>query len=210
MNTIKKLLCALCAFVMVIGLMAGCAQEEKVPQIAQSATVTITVGDAEAVTKQVEYIYDEAGNLIKEIFTDAEGNQVKNFYIFNDENLCVNDILNNEDGTKDKHRFTYRDGILVKSAHTTPAGSVNNTEYSYDEAGVRTGYTLTYANKEVQTGVYTYNAEGQLVNLTCTGVNPCVIDYEYNDNGDLAKESVTVDGVVTVTAYEYTYVPVAE
>ncbi len=210
MNMIKKLLCAACAFVMVIGLMAGCSQEEKVPQIAQSATVTVTAADGTAVTKQVAYIYDDAGNLIKEIFTDAEGNEVKNFYIFNDENICVSDIMNNEDGTKDKHRFTYRDGILVKSVHTTPAGSVNTTEYTYDEAGVRTGYTLTYATKEVQTGVYTYDEEGRLINLTCTGANACVIDYEYNDNGDLAKESVAVDGAVTVTTYEYTYIPVSE
>ena len=68
-----------------------------------------------------------------------------------------------------------------------------------------TGYTKTFSDKSTQTAVYTYNDLGAVASIECTGVEPSVTTYEYNNHGDVIKESVTVEGVETVTTYEYTY-----
>lgn len=205
----KKLLCGLSAGVMAISLF-GCGEKssaaEETTAAYESAVKESAVATCGEEIKSVSYIYDAAGDCIKEIVTDAEGNAINNYYTYNDNGQCVSEIHNNADGTKDKYRHNISlEGQLTKTIHTDPNGSKDTMVYTYSEDGILTGYTMTCANGDELTALYTYNELGSIAQIDISGAAPSVTVYEYNTYGDVVKETVTVDGVETVTTWEYTY-----
>jgi len=208
MNSIKKLLCVMLAIFMVTSLVAcgAPAEETEAPLTAYKSAVkesAVKTCGEEVVT--ITYVYDADGNCIKEICTDGSGNEVNNFYTYNDEGKCTSEIHNNADGSKDKYRHTYVDGLLTKTVHTGATGSKLTYLYTHNENGSIAGYTVTFPSKDVQEATYAYNELGAVVTITCTGAESSVTAYEYDEYGNVIKEAVTVDGVETVTTYEYTY-----
>ncbi len=205
----KKILSILLCVLMLLTFSA-CSQEEAAPteevltayKSAVKESAVITCGEE---TLNVVYVYKE-GNLIKETFTSADGTAYSNFYIYNDNGQCTSEVQNNPDETKDKYRHTIdANGVLVKTVHTEPTNSKNTTVYAYSEDGVCTGYTLTYASKDVQEAAYTYNELGAVSQIDVTGFEPSVTTFEYDEFGNVVKETVTANGAETVTTYTYTY-----
>ena len=203
MNNMKKLLCAALALIMAFGLVA--CGGEKAPTAYEPAVKASAVKTCGEESFNITYVYDAEGNCIKEVVTDASGNELNNYFTYNGEGKINSEIHNNADETKDKYRHSYKDGLLMKTVHTAPSGTKTTIEYSYNDRGAITGYTKTFADKQTQTATYAYNDLGAVARIDCTGVNPSVTTYEYNNHGDVIKETVTVDGVETVTTYEYTY-----
>lgn len=205
---IKKIVSILLAVLMVSAL-AACgapAEETEAPLTAyKSAVKEAAVKTCGEEVINITYVYDADGNCIKEICTDASGNTVNNFYTFNDEGVCTNEIHNNADGSKDKYRHTYVDGLLTKTVHTGATGTKLTYLYTHNEDGTIAGYTVTFPSKDVQDGTYAYNELGAVASITRTGAEASVTAYEYDEYGNVIKETVTVDGAETVTTYEYTY-----
>lgn len=200
----KKLLCLVLA-VMTLSVFAGCSQGEAEITAYEPANPVSAVKTCGEASWTVSYVYDENSQLIKEIITDAEGNAINNYYIFQKDGTCASEVHNNPDGTKDKYRHSYTDGVRTKTVHTEPSGAKNTYVFTYNEDGTIAGYTLTLASKEVQEAAYTYNPLGGLAQIDRTGANPSVTAYEYDKHGQVIKETFTADGVETVTTYEYTY-----
>ncbi len=207
MNT-KKLLCTVLALIMAFALVACDAEkapEETAPAAYVPAVKESAVKTCGEASVTITYVYDADGKCIKEVATDAEGNELNNYFTYNSEGKLGSEIHNNADQTKDKYRHTYKDGLLIKTVHTAPSGSKTTIAYTHNEDGTIAGYTKTFSDKSTQTAVYTYNDLGAVASIECTGVEPSVTTYEYNNHGDVIKETVTVEGVETVTTYEYTY-----
>lgn len=198
----KKLLCLMLA-VMTLCTLTACGEKEITayePAVKESAVQT--TGEE---VWNIAYVYDADGLLIKEINTAADGTGVNNYYIYNDDGNCTSEVHNNVDGTKDKYRHTWKDGLKTKTVYTEPTGTKHTFVYTHNEDGTIAGYTLTFATKEVQEAVYTYNALGAVEKIEKTGHMPSVTVYAYNNHGDVITETVTVDGTETVTTNEYTY-----
>lgn len=202
MTTMKKLLCLALAVLTLCALTACGEKEITAYEPAMKESAVKTTGEE---VWNIAYVYDADGLLIKEINTAADGTGVNNYYIYNDDGKCTSEVRNNVDGTKDKYRHTWKDGLMTKSVFTEPSGAKHNYVYTHNENGTIAGYTLTFATKEVQEAVYTYNALGAVAKIEKTGFEPSVTVFEYNQHGDVVKETVTADGTETVTTYEYTY-----
>ena len=198
----KKLLCAALAMVLAFGLVA-CG--EKAPAGYEPAVKASAVKTCGEESTTITYVYDADGNCIKEVITDASGNELNNYFTYNSEGKLGSEIHNNADETKDKYRHTYKDGLLIKTVHTAPSGSKTTIVYTHNDRGAINGYTKTFSDKSTQTATYAYNDLGAVARIECTGAEPSVTTFEYNNHGDVIKETVTVDGVETVTTYEYTY-----
>ena len=203
----KKLLCAVMALLMVASL-AACgnesAKETEAPALeayksAVKESATKTCGE-EVVT--IQYVYNAEGQCIKEICTDTAGNEVKNYYTFGDDGNVNSEIHNNPDGSKDKFRHTYIDGLMTKTVHTEPSGSKNTYTYTHNEDGTVAGYSLVMSSGDTIEVTYTYNALGAVEKMESSA---SVTVYTYNEFGDVVTETVTENGTETVTTYEYTY-----
>ena len=57
----------------------------------------------------------------------------------------------------------------------------------------------------VQEATYTYNEQGLLATLACTGAGEETLTYEYNVYGDVEKEASVNPFGESVTKYNYTY-----
>ena len=146
------------------------------------------------------------GNVVKQEITYADGTVVKNYYKYNDDGLCTSEILGQADDTKVNVNHFYDGTTLVRTIRTNPGGMRDTYEYTCDASGKVVSHVLTFADNSKQEGVYSYDEAGRLQTLTCTGADAQTIQYEYNEFGDLIRETVSADGETSfTTAITYTY-----
>lgn len=231
----KKLICLICALMLVFALV-GC-NDEMAPvyeqavaamengKYAEAYPLLVNLGDykdakallatihAEKVSAEVETAgvtmnvdYTlKNGNVVKEVVTVADGSQLKNYYKFNANGLCTSEILGQADGGKVNINHFYEGNVIVRTVRTNASGLKDTYVYTCDTNGRIAAHTLTFSDGSVQEGVYNYNELGQLVKLECTGAGEETIAYEYNEHGDVYQETVTSGDSQTVTTYIYTY-----
>lgn len=145
------------------------------------------------------------GQVVKEVITTGDGSQLKNYYKFNTDGLCTSEILGQADGSKVNINHFYEGSTPVRTIRTNANGLKDTFVYTCDGSGKITAHTLTFSDGSVQEAVYSYNEQGQLIKMECTGAGEQTVNYAYNEHGDVCEESVSAGDSDTVTTYVYTY-----
>lgn len=165
----------------------------------QSAVV-----DIDGVHMEIEYVIKN-GNVVKEIRTVSGGDQIKSYYKFNAEGLCTSEIHAQADGSKVNINHFYEGSTPVRTVRTNANGLKDTFVYTCDENNKVVSHVLTFSDGGVQEATYTYNEQGLLATLACTGAGEETLTYEYNVYGDVEKETSVNPFGESVTKYNYTY-----
>lgn len=232
----KKLICVICA-VLLLASLAACTDAREADYVlatnamesgrygdaypillelgdykdAQALLATINAEKQSAVMEvsgvSMEILYTvKNGNVVKEVRTASGGGQTKSYYKYNADGLCTSEIHVQADGSKDNINHFYEGTLPVRTIRTNANGLKDTFVYTCDADGKVTAHTLTFSDGSVQEATYSYNEQGLLAQLQCTGAGEETLSYEYNVYGDVVKETSSVPGgEETVYTYTYTY-----
>ncbi len=159
------------------------------------------------------YEYDKDGNIVKKY--ESVTNSVTE-YEYNDDGLVTKRRYTNSDGGTLDEVYEYDEhGTLIKTTHYTAAldtTTVNETKPEYDAQGRLVRETYHNSNGSVfSVDEYEYNDKGEVVRETCSSSGAkTVSEYTYDERGNvLSKHKKRVndaDGAVTYeTRTEYEY-----
>lgn len=101
------------------------------------------------------------------------------------------------------------DGLVTKMRYTNSDGGTLDELYEYDEHGTlikTTHYTAVLDTTTVNETKPEYDAQGRLVRKTeylSNGSASSVEEYEYNDKGEIVRETGSSSGAKTVSEYTY-------
>lgn len=162
----------------------------------------VTTRSADGSVKAVEYtVYDEHDNMIALIGGDSA-----NYYTY--EYDKDGNITKKYDGLRDAtEEYEYKDGLAVKRHYTDCDGQTSDTAYEYDKHGTlikTTEYAVAFDYTTVNETKPEYDAQGRLVRETDYSSNGSVFsvdEYEYNDKGEIVKETSTGDRFKYVKEY---------
>lgn len=187
--------------VLVVAVIAAVAvpllMEEKVPEgmvkvwLVESAETKNGVG--------YTYEYDEQGNLTAEI----KSNSYKFSYDKNGK-LIQEAYFTFIDNIQQQIDYVYDDsGRLVKEIYTYDDGRSWESEYFYDENGLKLKATSTNPNADGVT-FFEYDSEGRLILSRLEDGSEWKTEYTYDDKGNLIKQTDFSDGK-EVYRNEYKY-----
>ena len=162
------------------------------------------VVDIDGAHMEIEYVVKN-GNVIKAIRTVSGGDHIKSYYKFNNEGLCTSEIHTQADGSKVNINHFYEGKLPVRTVRTNANGLKDTFVYTCDAEGKVISHVLTFSDNSVQEATYSYNEQGQLEKLECTGAGEETLTYEYNAYGDVVKETSSNPFGESVTKYNYTY-----
>lgn len=162
---------------------------------------TNTSRNADGTVIAVSYtVYDKHDNMIAMIG--------KSSYYYGFEYDKDGNIIKKYDGlTNATEEYEYKDGLAVKMRYTNNDGQTMEETYEYDEHGTRiktTHYIAALDDTSVNETKPEYDAQGRLVRKTeyfSDGSVFSVDEYEYNDKGEVVKETSTGDGSKTEKEY---------
>lgn len=104
--------------------------------------------------------YDEKGDCIKKAycFEDAENNYVcYTEYVYNDEGILIREVYTYDVGVQESMDYTWdANGNMIKKVYTSYDGSKNVYDLTYDEQGNMVKEVLTYEDGTVQYIEYEY------------------------------------------------------
>lgn len=151
---------------------------------------SVTTRTADGSVKAVEYtVYDEHDNMIALIGGDSA-------YYYTYEYDKDGNIIKKYDGlTNATEEYEYKDGLAVKMRYTNNDGQTMEETYEYDEHGTRiktTHYIAALDDTSVNETKPEYDAQGRLVRETYYNSDGSVFsvdEYEYNDKGEIVKET---------------------
>ena len=106
-----------------------------------------------------DYIYDEIGNLIKQVSSNSKGNSNDSYtdYTYDAKGNLIKKVWNVTDDVKEIEEYTYdENGNLLKQEKTYISGSKSVYEYKYDEKGNLIEKNVTDSNGEKQILELTY------------------------------------------------------
>lgn len=206
----KKLLCLLLAFVMVMA-MAACGDENK--KAYEEAVAAYNNGDYENAANQLAALgdYQDAASLLASItaekagvtmeITSQEGTSSADVeYIFKDGNL-IKETVTYADGTVVKNYYKYDEqGLCTSETLNQPDGGKVVINHIY-ENGIKTRTIRTNADKTKDTFVYTCDENGKVLSHVLTLSDGIVEEaaYTYSEQGLLSE----INGSTGITTYEY-------
>lgn len=163
---------------------------------------TVTTHSADGSVKAVEYtVYDEHDNRIALIGGDTA-------YYYTYEYDKDGNITKKYDGlTNATEEYEYKDGLAVKMRYTNNDGQTMEETYEYDEHGTlikTTHYVAVLDDTSVNETKPEYDAQGRIIRKTeyySDGSVFSVDEYEYNNKGEVVKETSTGDGSKTEKEY---------
>lgn len=162
---------------------------------------------------EYDYVYDENGNLINELY------QGKGYTRVYDENRNLIKLTHESvNGSMFSFEYTYdKNGNVIKEIYSSNDSSSSTyktmVEYVYDEKNnvIRSTYTYYYSDGATPTDTVitnnSYDSNGNLITKVRSYQHGYVIDtrnYSYDNNGRLVKKSV-YNNYGTSTETEYTY-----
>ncbi len=174
-----------------------------------------------------EYKYNKEGQIIKQIYTQINGEQVVTEYLYNKEGKIIKQTLTSHSGSQRVTEYQYnKEGQVSKNIHTYNDGNQYVIEYQYNKDGLVTldGYGFEYKYNEdglvtekhynsVMGGEprctkYQYNKDGLVIKATTINRSNdktvSVIEYQYNDAGLLIKQTEnSAGGYQRVTEYQH-------
>ena len=164
--------------------------------------------DAQAVSS---FIYDENGNLIKQVMTKNTETEPEVYvydYTYNSKGQRISAYYTAFDGFHVSYTFEYdENGRLTKQVYQDDSGADYRYTMVYDENGnMIRNEGLFNGESQVLNMVYTLDDNGRVIKEVCTYPNGYqeTIDYEYDEHGNLVKETYTEgDGGQSVCDYEY-------
>lgn len=163
---------------------------------------SVTTRKADGSVKAVEYtVYDEHDNMIALI-----GGSSAYYYTY--EYDKDGNITKKYDGLANaSEEYEYKNGLAVKRHYTGRDGQTSDETYEYDEHGTlikTTHYAAAFDYITVDETMPEYDAQGRLIRQTeyySDGSVFSVDEYEYNDKGEIVKETSTGDGSKTEKEY---------
>lgn len=162
----------------------------------------VTTRSADGSVKAVEYtVYDEHDNMIALI----SGNSADYYTYEYDKDGNITKRYDSSANTFNE--FEYKDGLVVKMRYTGRDGKTSDENYEYDEHGTvikTTHYVAVLDDTTVNETKPEYDAQGRLVRKTdyySDGSVFSVDEYEYNDKGEIVKETSTGDSFKYVKEY---------
>ncbi len=162
----------------------------------------VTTRSADGSVKAVEYtVYDEHDNMIALI----SGNSADYYTYEYDKDGNITKRYDSSANTFNE--FEYKDGLVVKMRYTGRDGKTSDENYEYDEHGTvikTTHYVAVLDDTTVNDTKPEYDAQGRLVRKTeysSDGSVFSVDEYEYNEKGQIVKETSAGDGSKYVKEY---------
>ena len=115
-----------------------------------------------------DYTYDANGNLIKEVYTYSDGDKTVYDYMYDTNGNLIKEVKTYYDGDKTVYDYTYdANGNLVKKVRTDSDGWKEVHEYIYDASGYNVKVTSSFYDEEKFLGTdstdLTYDAYGNLI-----------------------------------------------
>lgn len=163
------------------------------------------------------YTYDINDNLIKTV--DKNGNILKNSYDY--QNRLVNAYEKNKlTDTETVHTYKYGiDGSVIKvddtvfeyndisgqvTKETTRLTKNKNIEknYTYDSVGNKKSFDVCVGDDVKLSLKYIYDGESKLTGVK-DGDGKEIIDYKYDEDGNLSRRSVLKTGMTSTYVYDY-------
>lgn len=162
----------------------------------------VTTRSADGSVKAVEYeVYDDHNNRIALIGGDYA-------YYYTYEYDKDGNITKKYDGLANaSEEYEYKNGLAVKRHYTGRDGQTLDETYEYDEHGTKiktTHYIAALDDTSVNETKPEYDNQGRLVRETYHNSDGSVFsvdEYEYNDKGEIVKETSTGDGSKTEKEY---------
>ena len=153
---------------------------------------SVWVDQDDGYTEIVEYEYNSAGVLTKEIYTGNSGRKNITEYVYDNNGKLIR--CNTEDYEGDKYvtDYTYSsNGNLIKESLTYPSGYWERWNWTYDTYGnvAEEVYEDKYG-KETKTYAY---QDGRLIRTIVTedNVRKETREYLYDESGNMIKETIT-------------------
>ena len=146
-------------------------------------------------------VYDEHNNIIALI---GEGSSHYYTYEYDKDGNITKKYDSRANASEE---YEYKNGLAVKRHYTGRDGQTLDETYEYDEHGTlikTTHYTAALDYTTVDDTKPEYDAGGRLVRETyylSDGSVFSVDEYEYNDKGEIVKETSTGDGSKTEKEY---------
>lgn len=165
---------------------------------------TNTAHNKDGSVKSTYYtVFDDHDNMIAII------NERKYYYAY-EYDKDGNIVKKYESVTNSVTEYEYNDdGLVTKRRYTNSDGGTLDEIYEYDEHGSlikTTHYTAALDTTTVNETKPEYDAQGRLVRKTdyySDGSVFSVDEYEYNDKGEVVRETGSSSGAKTVTEYTY-------
>lgn len=148
-------------------------------------------------------VFDDHGNMIAII------DERKNYYAY-EYDKDGNIVKKYESVTNSVTEYEYNDdGLVTKMRYTNSDGGTLDEVYEYDEHGTvikTTHYVAALDDTTVNETKPEYDAQGRLVRKTdhfSDGSVFSVEEYEYNDKGEVIRETCSSSSAKTVSEYTY-------
>lgn len=185
-------------------------------------------------TRSDEYVYNENGDVIKQISHDINGDirAYENQYEYNENGEIIKEtivsnywrevdyrveydehgnMISEKSGDREiTYSYTYNEqGLVVSKTKNNTDGTSDKYEFVYDDSKNVIKETI-YNNGNTEKPIiteYTYDEFGNVATKKCNDEDyDSTIEYSYNEHGDLISENKVAYGEsVEKKTYEYTY-----
>ncbi len=141
------------------------------------------------ITAEMEYFYDEEGNLIK-IEYGYEGYSQVTEYVYDERENNISAKITDSEGYVTLMEYTYNENGKITAMVVENPDGVEFATYTYDDEGklVEETQTSTDGNKLVST--YSYDAKGNKIKTETTDQTGYsnVVEYTYDEKGNVITE----------------------
>ena len=167
----------------------------------------IATNKTEGTVSSFEYAYDNNGNRTSAYYTSEDGLHALYTFEYDSEGRLI--VQNYEDDDfQYEYRITYdENGIIIKEDQSYGGETYTcNTEYELDENGRVSKKTSTYPNNAQEHVEYTYDEKGNEIQIVYTDYNgsKTTYDYTYDNYGNVIEEVCTdPDGYIQYVKTKY-------
>ncbi len=117
----------------------------------------------EGYSQITEYAYDEKGNNVSVVMSDSDGYEASISYTYNDEGKKEKEVVIDPVGGNFTIAYTYDEGILIGKTQTSTDGNEMNIVYSYDENGNKVKEEISGPAGYSNVVEYTYDEKGNVI-----------------------------------------------
>ena len=160
--------------------------------------------------ESVCYIYDEKDRVLVAEYKDEEGSlTLREDYEYNDwDTLLARKITDHLEGHNRVLRFVYNDKKnLSEHDEFDAAGAlISKTVYEQDEKGNDVSIVQYNAKNLVkQRVISTFNEEGKLIKRISSGNYTRIVQFEYDESGNIIDEITTDDNGIIISRNSFEY-----